>query len=398
MKYLDEFRDRAAVQKYAQAIHELVTKPWMIMEVCGGQTHAIMKYGLDELLPNSVTLLHGPGCPVCVTPVELIDKATQIAAMPDVIFCSFGDMLRVPGTQRDLFHVKANGGDVRIVYSPMDVLQIARENPTKQVVFFAVGFETTAPANAMAVYQAKKLGITNFSALVSHVLVPPALEAVLNSPDCRVNAFLAAGHVCTIMGFEEYFPIADKYRVPIVVTGFEPVDILQGVYMCLKQLEEGRTEVENQYARSVRRQGNVAAQELISQVFCVGARKWRGFGEIPQSGLMLTAGYAAYDAEAKFGVAAYKADEDSECISGMMLRGVKKPDECPAFGTRCTPESPLGATMVSNEGACAAYYRYRRREGGQRSAVSGQGGVKADPSSSTSLGMGTTALLNLRNF
>lgn len=368
MKYVDEFRDRDAVHHLARAIHALVTKPWMIMEVCGGQTHAIMKFGIDELLPKDVTLLHGPGCPVCVTPVELIDKATQIAAMPDVIFCSFGDMLRVPGTQHDLFHVKANGGDVRIVYSPMDALKIAQENPSKQVVFFAVGFETTAPANAMAVYQAKNLGVTNFSVLVSHVLVPPALEAVLNSPDCLVNAFLAAGHVCTIMGFEEYYPIAKKYRVPIVVTGFEPVDILQGVYMCLKQLEEGRAEVENQYARSVRRQGNVEAQKLISQVFCVGARRWRGFGEIPQSGLTLTTEYKAYDAEVKFGVADYHTEEDSECISGVILRGVKKPDQCPAFATRCTPEHPLGATMVSNEGACAAYYRYRRRESGQGAA------------------------------
>lgn len=370
MKFVDEFRDREAVQTCARAIRELVTKPWMIMEVCGGQTHAIMKYGIDELLPKNVTLLHGPGCPVCVTPVELIDKGTQIAAMPDVIFCSFGDMLRVPGTKHDLFHVKANGGDVRIVYSPMDALKLAQENPSKQVVFFAVGFETTAPANAMAVYQAKKLGIENFSVLVSHVLVPPALEAVLDSPDCRVNAFLAAGHVCTIMGFEEYYPIAHKYRVPIVVTGFEPVDILQGVYMCLKQLEEGRAEVENQYARSVRRQGNVAAQQLISQVFRVSARKWRGFGEIPQSGLALTPEYSEYDAETKFGVSEYHADEDSECISGVILRGVKKPDECAAFGTRCTPEHPLGATMVSNEGACAAYYRYRRHESRQRAAGS----------------------------
>ena len=362
MKYVDEFRDRETVRRCAQAIHALVTKPWTIMEVCGGQTHAIMKFGIDELLPKSVTLLHGPGCPVCVTPVELVDKATQIAAMPGVIFCSFGDMLRVPGTQHDLFHVKANGGDVRFVYSPMDALKLARENPDKQVVFFAVGFETTAPANAMAVYQAKKLGVQNFSLLVSHVLVPPALEAVLNSPDCTVNAFLAAGHVCTIMGVEEYHPIAQTYRVPIVVTGFEPVDILQGVYMCLKQLEEGRAEVENQYARSVRQQGNVAAQQVISKVFCVGGRKWRGFGEIPQSGLVLSSEYQAYDAERKFGVAGYHVDEDSECISGAILRGVKKPGDCPAFGTRCTPEHPLGATMVSNEGACAAYYRYRRHQ------------------------------------
>jgi len=362
MKFVDEYRDSEAVEKVAAAIRALVTRPWSIMEVCGGQTHAIMKFGIDELLPKQVTLLHGPGCPVCVTPVELIDKGTQIAAMPGVIFCSFGDMLRVPGTQHDLLRVKANGGDVRIVYSPMDALKIAKENPSKQVVFFAVGFETTAPANAMAVHQAKQQRIANFSVLVSHVLVPPALEAVLDSPDCLVNAFLAAGHVCTIMGYEEYFPIASKYRVPIVVTGFEPLDILQGVYMCVKQLEEGRFEVENQYARSVRREGNIAAQHLVAKVFRVVPRKWRGFGEIPQSGLGLHPDYSDLDAEERFGVSDYRAEEDPECMSGVILRGVKKPNECPAFGTRCTPEHPLGATMVSNEGACAAYYRYRRHE------------------------------------
>lgn len=367
MRFVDEYRDREAVKNLAVKIRATVTRPWNIMEVCGGQTHAIMKFGVDELLPKAVTLLHGPGCPVCVTPVELIDKAVMIAAMPDVIFCSFGDMLRVPGSEHDLFHVKANGGDVRIVYSPLDALKIAKDNPSKQVAFFAVGFETTAPANAMSVYQAKQQGVANFSILVSHVLVPPALEAVLNSPDCRVNGFLAAGHVCTIMGYEEYYPIARKYRVPIVVTGFEPVDILQGVYMCLKQLEEGRAEVENQYARSVRREGNVSAQQLVRKVFRVVPRKWRGFGEIPQSGLGLTADYAAFDAEVRFGVGGYHADEDSECISGLILRGTTRPNECPAFGTRCTPEHPLGATMVSNEGACAAYYRYRRREDRERS-------------------------------
>lgn len=367
MRFVDEYRDREAVERCTAAIHKLVTRSWTIMEVCGGQTHAIMKFGLDELLPGNVTLLHGPGCPVCVTPVELVDKATQIAARPEVIFCSFGDMLRVPGTRHDLFHVKANGGDVRIVYSPMDALKIANENPSKEIVFFAVGFETTAPANAMAVHVARMQRIANFSVLVSHVLVPPALEAVLNSQDCQVNAFLAAGHVCTIMGYEEYYPIAARYRVPIVVTGFEPVDILQGVYMCLKQLEEGRAEVENQYARSVRREGNMAAQALVRKVFRVVPRKWRGFGEIPQSGFGLTEDYAAYDAEMKFGVHDYHAEEDSECISGAILRGVKTPFDCPAFGTRCTPERPLGATMVSNEGACAAYFRYRRQQSGQQS-------------------------------
>jgi hydrogenase expression/formation protein HypD len=360
MKFVDEFRDAAAAKGLAAAIAASTMRSWTIMEVCGGQTHAIMKFGIDELLPDKITLLHGPGCPVCVTPVELIDKGTQIAAMPGVIFCSFGDMLRVPGTRHDLFHVKANGGDVRIVYSPLDALKVARENPEREVVFFAVGFETTAPANAMAVYQARQLGLRNFSILVSHVLVPPALRAVLSSPGNRVQAFLAAGHVCTVMGYNEYYPIAEHYRVPIVVTGFEPLDILQGVLMCVRQLEAGRAEVENQYSRSVRREGNVPAQELIRKVFQVGPRKWRGFGEIPQSGFRLAPEYAAFDAELKFGVAEYTAEEDGECLSGDVLRGLKKPQECPAFGTRCTPEHPLGATMVSNEGACAAYYRYKR--------------------------------------
>jgi hydrogenase expression/formation protein HypD len=362
MRFVDEYRNAGEAEKLARAIHRIVTRTWTLMEVCGGQTHAIVKFGLDELLPKQVQLLHGPGCPVCVTPLELIDKAVQIASQPGVIFCSFGDMLRVPGSDRDLFSVKAGGGDVRIVYSPTDAVKLARENPDKQVVFFAVGFETTAPANAMAVHQAKRDSIANFSILVSHVLVPPALEALLSAPDNRVQGFLAAGHVCTIMGYTEYEPIARKYRVPIVVTGFEPIDILQGVYMAVKQLEEGRAEVENQYARSVRREGNTAAHKLVSQVFRVVPRKWRGVGEIPQSGLGLQAEYCAYDAELRFGVTEYHADEASECISGLVLRGVKKPMECPVFGTRCTPEHPLGATMVSNEGACAAYYHYRRRE------------------------------------
>ncbi len=362
MKFVDEYRDKAGAERYARAIARITTRPWSIMEVCGGQTHSIVKYGIDELLPKEITLLHGPGCPVCVTPLELIDKATQIASQPDVIFCSFGDMLRVPGTAGDLFAVKAKGGDVRIVYSPLDALKVAAENREKQVVFFAVGFETTAPANAMAVHQARERGLHNFSVLVSHVLVPPAIEAILSAPDNRTQGFLAAGHVCTVMGYEEYFPLAAKYHVPIVVTGFEPLDILQGVFMCVSQLEHGRAEVENQYARSVRRQGNRPAQELIAKVFRVVPRKWRGVGEIPQSGLGLSEEYAAYDAEARFGVAEYRVEEDSECISGEVLRGVKKPHECPAFGTRCTPEHPLGATMVSNEGACAAYYRYRGRE------------------------------------
>lgn len=362
MKFLDEYRDAKGAQRYARLIRRMTTRPWTIMEVCGGQTHAIVKFGVDELLPKEITLVHGPGCPVCVTPVELINKAIAIASRPEVIFCSFGDMLRVPGTEKDLLSVKAGGGDVRIVYSPLDALKIARENPARQVVFFAVGFETTAPANAMAVYQARQHGITNFSVLVSHVLVPPAMEAVLSSPNNRVQGFLAAGHVCTVMGYTEYEPIAAKYRCPIVVTGFEPLDILQGIAMCVRQLEQGRVEVENQYARSVRREGNQPAQQIIREVFGVVPRKWRGIGEIPQSGLGLRGDYVAFDAEQRFGVADQHVEEPAECISGLVLQGIKKPHECPAFGTRCTPEHPLGATMVSNEGACAAYYRYRRQK------------------------------------
>ncbi len=361
MKFMDEYRDSGAAAHYARSLKKLVTRPWTIMEVCGGQTHAIVKFGVDELLPPEVTLVHGPGCPVCVTPLELIEKAIQIASLPDVIFCSFGDMLRVPGSTKDLLAVKAAGGDVRIVYSPLDALKIARENPDRQVVFFAVGFETTAPANAMAVFQANRQGIRNFSLLVSHVLVPPAIEAVLSSPINRVQGFLAAGHVCAIMGYTEYEPIARKYGVPIVVTGFEPLDILQGVYMCVLQLEQGRAQVENQYTRAVRRQGNSPAQKLINDVFRVVPRKWRGVGEIPQSGLGLQVKYAEFDAETRFGLADVQVEEPAECISGQILQGVKKPHDCPAFATSCTPEHPLGATMVSSEGACAAYYRYRRK-------------------------------------
>jgi hydrogenase expression/formation protein HypD len=360
MKYLDEYRDAEAAHKYAREIARITSRPWAIMEVCGGQTHAIVKYGIDELLPRQITLIHGPGCPVCVTPLELIDKALQIAARPEVIFCSFGDMLRVPGSTTDLLSVKAGGGDVRIIYSPLDAVKLAEQNPAREVVFFAVGFETTAPTTAMAVYQAAQKGLKNFSLLVSHVLVPPAIEAILRAPDCRVQGFLAAGHVCTVMGFEEYVPIAAKYQVPVVVTGFEPLDILQGVLMCLQQLESGRAEVENQYSRSVRREGNQAAQRLIHEVFQVTPRKWRGIGEIPRSGLGLREAYAGFDAEQKFGVAGLRVEEPAECLSGLVLQGKIKPRECPAFGTRCTPEHPLGATMVSSEGACAAYYRYRR--------------------------------------
>jgi len=360
MRFLDEYRDAAAAEKLAHEIARSTTRPWSLMEVCGGQTHAIVKFGIDELLPQQITLIHGPGCPVCVTPLELIDKALEIATRPGVILCSFGDMLRVPGSNADLLSVKAGGGDVRITYSPLDAVKIAEQHPDKDVVFFAVGFETTAPATAMAVYQAARKGLTNFTLLVSHVLVPPAIEAILRAPDRRVQGFLAAGHVCTVMGWEEYIPIAAKYRVPIVVTGFEPLDILQGVLMCVRLLEGGRAEVRNQYSRAVRQEGNRSAQQLIREVFQVTPRKWRGIGEIPQSGLGLREPYAAFDAERKFGVAGLRVEEPTECLSGLVLQGKLKPRECPAFGTRCNPEHPLGATMVSSEGACAAYYRYRR--------------------------------------
>ena len=360
MKYVDEYRDAEAAHKIARALAAITTKPWTIMEICGGQTHAIVRFGLDELLPKQIELVHGPGCPVCVTPIEIIDQAIEIASRPGVIFCSFGDMLRVPGSARDLFSVKAAGGDVRIVYSPLDALALAKTHPDREVVFFAVGFETTAPPNAMAVFQAEQDGVKNFSVLVSHVLVPPAMEAILSSPANRVQGFLAAGHVCTVMGYDEYHPLAAKYRVPIVVTGFEPVDILQGIFMVVKQLEEGRHVVENAYARSVREHGNEPAIKMLREVFEVIPRKWRGLGEIPYSGWGLRPPYAAHDAARKFGVENKHVDEPADCISGLILQGIKKPRDCPAFGTRCTPEKPLGATMVSAEGACAAYYRYRR--------------------------------------
>lgn len=363
MKFVSEFRQPAAAAAYAEAIARLASRPWTIMEVCGGQTHAILQFGVDELLPKTITLLHGPGCPVCVTPVERIDQAIQIAASPGVIFCSFGDMLRVPGSERDLLEVKARGGDVRIVYSPLDALQLARRHPRQQVVFFAVGFETTAPATALAVFQAQEQKIDNFSLLVSHVLVPPALESLLDSPDNSVQAFLAAGHVCSIMGYDRYPAIAAKYRVPIVVTGFEPLDLLQGIAMCVQQLEEGRAEVENQYGRAVSREGNVAAQQMMRRVFQVVSRRWRGLGEIRHSGLALREEFSAFDAEKRFAIAVPVTEERGDCISGLVLRGIRKPEECPAFALRCTPERPLGAPMVSSEGACAAYYRFRRRAG-----------------------------------
>jgi hydrogenase expression/formation protein HypD len=360
MKYLSEYRDGQIARGLAENIRQTASKRWVLMEVCGGQTHTIVKQGIDELLGGAVEMIHGPGCPVCVTPLEQIDRAVELASRPGVIFTSFGDMLRVPGSRYDLFQVRAQGGDVRVVYSPLDALQLAQQNPDKEIVFFAVGFETTAPANAMAVWQARELGVENFSVLVSHVTVPPAMTALLESSDNRVQAFLAAGHVCTVMGWTEYEPLAQKYEVPIVVTGFEPVDILEGILMAVRQLEEGRHEVENQYVRSVRREGNEPAQETVARVFQLVNRQWRGIGEIPASGLGLREEFADHDAELKFGVQAITAQEPEECRAGDVLRGKLKPNECPAFGTMCTPERPLGAPMVSSEGACAAYYNYGR--------------------------------------
>ena len=369
MKYVDEYRDAAGARRLAESIDRAAGRAWNIMEVCGGQTHAIIRFGLDQLLPERVRLIHGPGCPVCVTPIEIIDKAVAIAGRPGVIFCSFGDMLRVPGSRKDLLRVKSEGGDVRIVYSPMDALALARKHPDRQIVFFAIGFETTAPANAMAVVQARRLGLENFSLLVSHVLVPPALRAVLDSPSCRVQAFLAAGHVCAVMGTGQYEPIARGYGVPIVVTGFEPLDILRGVLMCVEQLESGRAEVANAYARCVRPQGNPAAIRQLDEVFQTVPRKWRGIGPIPDSGWALNERYAPFDAERRFELEDLTAEEPAECIAGAVLQGHKLPRECPAFGIRCTPDHPLGAPMVSAEGACAAYYRYRRHESGGESRV-----------------------------
>jgi len=361
MKYVDEYRDAALVHQLAAAIARVTTRPWTIMEICGGQTHAIVKFGLDELLPKNITLVHGPGCPVCVTSAELIDQAVDLALKHGAILCSFGDMLRVPGNGIDLLTAKARGADVRIVYSPLDAVTIALENPAKQVVFFAVGFETTAPANAMSVLRAEREKVKNFSILTSHVLVPPAMRAILGSPDNRVQGFLAAGHVCTIMGTSEYGPIAREFKAPIIITGFEPVDILEGILLCVKQLESGRAEVENAYSRAVRTEGNVHARKIVEQVFEVCDRDWRGIGVIPQSGLAVRPAYAHYDANQCFLLPHTNGSACTECISGEIMRGVKKPHDCPAFGKRCTPEQPLGAPMVSSEGACAAYYRYRSR-------------------------------------
>ena len=362
MKYLDEYRDAELVHKGLAEIRRTVTRPWSLMEICGGQTHSIMRHGLDELLPEEIELIHGPGCPVCVTPLELIDKAIAIASRPHVIFTSFGDMLRVPGSDEDLFRTRAGGGDVRVVYSPLDAVKIAQQNPDKQVVFFGIGFETTAPANAMSVWQARQLGVKNYSMLVSHVRVPPAMRAILSSPYNQVQAFLAAGHVCAVMGYWEYPPIADEFKVPIVVTGFEPVDLVEGILKAVKQLEAGRHEVENAYGRAVTLEGNQPAQDLINQVFVECDRKWRGIGTIPASGWRLREEYADFDAEKRFAVENINTKESPLCISGLVLQGRKKPNECPAFGKECVPEHPLGATMVSSEGACAAYYRYRKQD------------------------------------
>ncbi len=361
MKYVDEYRDAALVHKLAATIARITTRPWTIMEICGGQTHAIVKFGLDELLPDSITLVHGPGCPVCVTSAELIDQAVELSLTHGAILCSFGDMLRVPGNSIDLLTAKARGGDVRIVYSPLDAVTIARVNPARQVVFFAVGFETTAPANGLAVLQAQHEGLENFSILTSHVLVPPAMRALLGAADNRVQGFLAAGHVCTIMGLEQYGPIASEFATPIIITGFEPVDILEGILLCIQQLEAGQATVENAYARAVKPAGNLPARQIIERVFSVTDRDWRGLGVIPASGLAVRPAYAAFDANQRFTLQPSGNSGSSECISGEIMRGIKKPHHCPAYGTRCQPEHPLGAPMVSSEGACAAYYRYRSR-------------------------------------
>ncbi|MGZ8144311.1 MAG: hydrogenase formation protein HypD [Methylosarcina sp.] len=360
MNFLNEFRDPVAAKKLVSAIALIATRPWRIMEVCGGQTHSVIKYGIDQLLPETINLIHGPGCPVCVTPLEYIDKALAIAALPNVIFCSFGDMLRVPGSRHDLLGLKARGADIRIVYSPLDALKIAEQNADKEIVFFGVGFETTAPTTALAAYQARRSNLKNFSLLICHVRVPPVMEALLASPVNRVQGFLGAGHVCSIMGYHEYLPLSARYKIPIVITGFEPVDILQGLYLCIRQLEQGRFDVENQYSRIVKKQGNPSAQQLMEQVFDVVDRNWRGLGTLAASGLALKACYNEWNAELRFPVDATAAPESAACRSGEVLQGLIKPAQCAEFNVRCTPEHPLGATMVSSEGACAAYYRYRR--------------------------------------
>ncbi len=360
MRYVGEYRDARLVHTVLEQVRRITTRPWVLMEICGGQTHAIVRHGIDQLLPKEIELVHGPGCPVCVTPLELIDKALAIAARPGVIFTSYGDMLRVPGSERDLFSVRAGGGDVRVVYSPLDAVKLAQENPNRQVVFFAIGFETTAPANVMSVLQAKALGLKNYSVLVSHVRVPPALHAILSSPHNRVQGLLLAGHVCAVMGYWEYPPLATRYRVPMTVTGFEPLDIAQGILMTVQALEEGRVGVENAYARVVTMEGNQPAQKMIHHVFQECDRQWRGIGMIPQSGWRLRPEFEEFDAEKRFEVSEMRAQESPLCIAGHILQGLGKPHDCPAFGRQCTPEHPLGATMVSSEGACSAYYRYGR--------------------------------------
>ncbi|HVO76255.1 MAG TPA: hydrogenase formation protein HypD [Ignavibacteriaceae bacterium] len=363
MKYIDEYRERTAVESLSKEIFSAAKKPWSIMEICGGQTHSILKYDLEDLLPKEISLIHGPGCPVCVTPIELIDKAINIASKEDTIFTSFGDMLRVPGSKEDLLSIKAKGASVRIVYSPLDALKTAEQNRDHNVVFFAVGFETTAPANAMSIIEAKRRGLKNFSVLCSNVLIPPAIEALLESGKSRIQALLAAGHVCTVMGYEEYIPIAEKFKIPIVVTGFEPADILQGIFCAVKQLEEGRYNVENQYKRAVRREGNPAAINLLNKVFERSDRKWRGIGLIPKSGYKIRDEYSEFDAEEVFQTEDSTAEESQICIAGLVLQGIKKPVDCTAFGKHCIPEHPLGAPMVSSEGACSAYFRYKRSFG-----------------------------------
>lgn len=358
MKYLSEYRDPVLAKQYLEEIERTVTRPWSIMEVCGGQTHSLVKNGIIDMLPDTVTMIHGPGCPVCVTPIHLIDKAIHLALHENVILCSFGDMLRVPGSSLNLLEAKARGADIRILYSPLEAVSIAQNTPDKQVVFFAVGFETTAPANALAVLHAERAGLENFSILVSHVLVPPAMKAVINDEESQIDGFLAAGHVCTIMGNKQYHPLAETYEVPIVVTGFEPLDVLQGILMVLRQLESNRHEVENQYARIVREQGNEQAQEIIDRVFEVSDQTWRGIGSIPDSGFRLRKPYQAYDAHLKFAIHIEEQPENPECISGQIMKGIKKPFECPQFGKKCKPSFPLGAPMVSSEGACAAYYHF----------------------------------------
>jgi len=360
MKYVAEYRDAELVRGVIDEIARTVTRPWALMEICGGQTHAIMRYGIDQLLPDEIELVHGPGCPVCVTPLEQIDRALAIAAKPDVIFCSYGDMLRVPGSSDDLFSIRAAGGDVRVVYSPLDAVNIAKDNPDKEVVFFAIGFETTAPANVMSVLSAEMMGLKNYSIIVSHVRVPPALHVILGSPHNRVQGFLLAGHVCAVMGYWEYPEIAKKYGVPMAITGFEPLDIVQGILANVKQLEAGRVDIENSYPRAVTFEGNKPAQKTIEKVFRECDRKWRGIGTIPMSGWELRPEFDKFNAEKRFDVGEIKTEESSLCIAGEILQGLKKPNDCPAFGKECTPENPLGATMVSTEGACAAYFKYGR--------------------------------------